>query len=117
MAEALPRDSSPQPVPIADTHHHLWDLRRFRYDWLTGDGDPAAESFIGPYGSIREDYLIDDLLADFRGAGVVKSVHVQADISEPDPVVETAWLQSIADSHGFPHAIVAYADLTGLDAR
>jgi predicted TIM-barrel fold metal-dependent hydrolase len=40
----------------------------------------------------------------------VKSVHVQADISE-DPVVETAWLDGIAERHGFPHAIVAYVDL------
>jgi predicted TIM-barrel fold metal-dependent hydrolase len=48
---------------------------------------------------------------------VVKSVHVQCGWSEPDPVGETQWLQSIADVHGFPHGIVAYADLAHSDVE
>jgi predicted TIM-barrel fold metal-dependent hydrolase len=98
-------------VPIVDTHHHLWDLGRHRYAWLEGSGDPSVAAVLGDYGAIRTDYLIDELASDFEVAGIVKSVHVQADISEPDVVVETAWLQSVADRHGFPHAIVGYADL------
>jgi predicted TIM-barrel fold metal-dependent hydrolase len=44
-------------------------------------------------------------------------VHVQAAYSGPDPVRETAWLQTIADQHGFPHAIIAYCDLASPGAR
>ena len=42
---------------------------------------------------------------------MTKAVHVQAAIGSPDPVTETEWLQEAADRTGFPHAIVAYADL------
>ena len=110
-------DNDPMPhvsasrVPIVDTHHHLWDLRRYRYDWLAGGGRADVAAFLGDYGEIRRDYGVEELVEDYAAAGIVKSVHVQADMSEPDPVVETAWLQSIADVYGFPHAIVAYSDL------
>jgi predicted TIM-barrel fold metal-dependent hydrolase len=43
-------------------------------------------------------------------------VHVQADHDFGDPVRETRWLQSIADQNGFPHAIVAWADLSAANA-
>ena len=98
-------------VAVIDTHHHLWDLGRFRYDWLAPAGRDDISEVLGEYDDIRRDYLIDDLLADYGSAGVVKSVHVQADISESDAVVETAWLQGISDRHGFPHAIIAATDL------
>ncbi len=52
-----------------------------------------------------------DLLADFDGSHVIKSIHVQTGYSDIDPVEETAWLQSLADESGFPHGIVAAADL------
>jgi predicted TIM-barrel fold metal-dependent hydrolase len=55
-------------------------------------------------------YLAEDVIADYEEAGIIKSVHVQADMSEPDPVTETAWLQSIADKHGYPHGIIAFCD-------
>jgi predicted TIM-barrel fold metal-dependent hydrolase len=103
------------PVPFVDTHHHLWDLGRFRYDWLAPDGDPEVTAWLGDYSAIRVDYLIDALVADYASCGVVKSVHVQADMSEGDPALETSWLQGLADRHGFPHAIVGYADLQDPD--
>ena len=50
-----------------------------------------------------------------EGLPLVKSVHVQAEWDhESDPVGETAWLQSVADSdasRGMPHAIIGFADL------
>jgi predicted TIM-barrel fold metal-dependent hydrolase len=98
-------------MPMVDAHHHLWDLDRFRYDWLSGDGVTEVADSLGDYAPIRINYLINELLGDFQKSNIVKSVHVQADISEPDPVVETRWLQSIADTFDYPHAIVAYCDL------
>lgn len=102
-------------IPFIDTHHHLWQLERFRYDWLSGNRD----SVLGDCAALRVDYTVDDLLADFAGSNVVKSIHVEADYSGPDPVEETRWLQSIADRQGFPHAIVVYCDLErdGADAE
>ena len=93
---------------VIDAHHHLWDLDRLSYPWLT---DPV-EHFAGDYSSIRQSYLIDDFLADIGMAQDIelsKSVHVEADLDRRiDPVQETAWLQSIADnpaSGGRPNAI------------
>jgi predicted TIM-barrel fold metal-dependent hydrolase len=102
-------------VEIVDAHHHLWDLQRGRYPWLQG---PPIKLTIGDYAALRRDYLIDDFRSDIAGHDIVASVHVQADWDERgDPVAETAWLQAVADRHGFPHAIVAYADLAAPDVE
>lgn len=98
-------------LAFIDTHHHLWELDRFHYDWLAGEGWPQQTAFLGDYSAIRRDYTIDDLLADFAGSNVVKSVHVEAAYAGPDPVEETRWLQGVADEHGFPHGIVVFCDL------
>lgn len=97
--------------PIIDTHHHIWEVRN--YPWLTA---PPSPKIFGPeYELLRRNYLIDDLLADFGDNNVVKSVHEQAHYSPPEHVGETRWLQSVADEHGFPHAIVGHANVVGDD--
>ncbi len=102
-------------MEIVDAHHHLWDLKHGRYPWLQG---PPVTLTIGDYADLRRDYTIGHLKADIAGHGVLASVHVQADWDEHgDPVDETAWLQGVADAHGFPQAIVAYADLAAPDAQ
>jgi predicted TIM-barrel fold metal-dependent hydrolase len=107
--------STANPMPVADAHHHLWDLKALRYPWL--QGPPGAEGFSGDTSPIRRDYLIDDFLADSSSSGVVRSVHVQAEVDPSDPVAETRWLQGIADERGFPHGIVAYVALDKKDAE
>lgn len=94
--------------PIIDTHHHLWEVRN--YPWLLAS--PSPKIFGESYELLRQDYLIGDLLADFGANSVVKSVHMQAHYLPEDPVGETRWLQSIADVHGYPHAISGAIDLS-----
>jgi predicted TIM-barrel fold metal-dependent hydrolase len=95
---------------MIDVHHHLWDLEEGSYRVFEEENlDETA--LIGDYSPIRKNYLIDDLLADFEGCNVVKSVHVQAEYTGVDQVWETAWLQGIADQYGYPHGIVAKTDL------
>jgi len=97
-------------MQIIDPHHHLWDLERHRYPWLR----PETAHPAGDLTPICRTYQLDDFLADAAGLDLVKSVHLQAEIDRSDPVAETAWLQAIADapgSRGFPHGIVAFADL------
>jgi predicted TIM-barrel fold metal-dependent hydrolase len=97
-------------VRIIDAHHHLWDLGTLHYPWLTDDIQPKT---YGDYSAIRRNYLVEDFLADVDTAGVTKSVHLAAGT---EPFAETAWLEETANdaarSRGFPHAIVAGADLT-----
>jgi len=100
-------------MDIIDAHHHLWDLTANHYPWLL---DPKTPRLYGDHSPICKDYLISDFLRDIAHQPVVKSVHVQADHDFGDPVRETRWLQSIADKNGFPHAIVASADLSAPNA-
>ena len=96
-------------MQIIDAHHHLWDLEKHDHPWLKPDAAHPA----GDLTPICRNYQLDDFLADARQQSLVKSVHLQAGISLPESVEETAWLQAIADdpaSGGFPHAIVAFAD-------
>jgi predicted TIM-barrel fold metal-dependent hydrolase len=104
------------PLAFVDTHHHLWDLGRFHYDWLSGEGWPGHTALLGDYSSIRRDYLVEELLAEFATANVVKSVHVEAAYAGQDPVEETEWLQQVADRHDFPHALVVFCDIEAEDA-
>ncbi len=101
------------PLPIIDPHHHLWDLEHNRYPWL--QMRPLAPRLEGDIEPIAKTYAIEDYLADVRNQSMVKSVHVECGWDSDDPVGETAWLQSVADKYGFPHGIVARAELGAPD--
>ena len=97
-------------MKIIDPHHHLWDLERNPYPWLR----PETPHPAGDLTPICRSYRLDEYLAESTDFELQKSVHLQAEIDRSDPVRETAWLQQIADSsdsRGFPHGIVAFADL------
>jgi predicted TIM-barrel fold metal-dependent hydrolase len=96
--------------PFVDSHIHLWDLEHpdLTWSWLAPD---AIHPQLGEIRELKTNYEIDDYLADIEGSNVTKAVHVQAAIGSADPVQETEWLQGLADRTGFPHAIVAYANL------
>jgi predicted TIM-barrel fold metal-dependent hydrolase len=101
---------------VVDTHFHLWDLEENYYPWLT---DKVQTRVIGEYAAIRRNYLVADFLADAASSGVTKGVHIQAEHDPADPVRETRWLQHVADtpaSQGFPHGIVAFADMAASNA-
>ncbi len=66
---------------------------------------------------LRRDYLVQDFLVDAPNQNLLKSVHIQNGWDPSDPVGETSWLQMIADRYGFPHGIVAYADLAARDVE
>ena len=96
-------------VAIIDAHHHFFDLDRFRYPWLEDDA----------VAGLRKPYLLPDLLADIGRVDVAGTVYVQAEVDHDiDPVLETAWVQSIADAggpRGLLKAIIGYADLRRSD--
>ena len=96
-------------LPVIDPHHHLYDLKTGRYPWLQ---DEMLDRVFGDYSAIRRDYLIDDFRADIKNQNVVKTVHLQVEYDHNDPVAETRWLQGVANQHGYPHGIVAFADLS-----
>jgi predicted TIM-barrel fold metal-dependent hydrolase len=96
--------------PIVDTHFHLQDLERHAYPWLD-PGSTPPDVFGDNFGRLRRSYRIEGYLADVADLGVVKAVHVENGVDSAEAIAETLWLQSIADQHGFPHAIVAQVKL------
>lgn len=98
-------------IPIVDAHHHIW--RQNDLPWLQG---PMVARIFGPYEPIRRDYPIAEYLADIKTSNVVRSVYVQTNWAKNRAVDEAAWVQSVADAEGWPHAIVGYADLLDKNA-
>jgi predicted TIM-barrel fold metal-dependent hydrolase len=93
-------------IPLVDAHHHIW--RQADLAWLQG---PPQPRIFGEYGALRRDYPIEEYMAEARAAGVVRSVYVQTNWPAGREEEEVAWIQSVGDRHGFPHAVVGYADL------
>lgn len=97
---------------IIDAHHHIW--RREDLPWLVG---PMQPRIFGPYEPIRRDYLIGEYRADVARANVYRSVYVQANWAKNRFLDEVDYVTGAHDETGWPHAIVAYADVTVEDAR
>ena len=97
---------------IVDAHHHIW--RQNDLPWLVG---PMQPRIFGPYEPIRRDYPIGEYLDDIAGSGVVQSVYVQTNWARDDFEREVEWVSRTHDETGWPHAIVAYVDLSLDDAR
>lgn len=91
---------------IIDAHHHIW--RKAHTPWLNG---PPLPRIFGDYAAICRDYPVEEFMADAMPHGVVQSVYVQVNVAPGDEAAEAEWVQSVADAHGFPHGITAYADL------
>ncbi|MEO1066483.1 MAG: amidohydrolase family protein [Pseudomonadota bacterium] len=97
---------------MIDAHHHIWLQKDL--PWLLG---PEQPRIFGPYEAIKRDYTIEEFLADIAKTRIEKSVYVQANWAPNWFEDEVAWVQSIADHYGWPHAIVGYADFTRGDVR
>ena len=103
-------------MQIIDSHHHLWNPASrdpdVGYVWLRNIGAPK------PFGDptpIQRDYLYPEFRAEC--SDLVASVHVQADGAIADPVLETAFIQSIGEQQQAALAIVAFVDLARPDAE
>jgi len=97
-------------LQIIDAHHHLWDLRRNYYPWLTDK--PKRSEILGDYLGIRRTYLPEDYRRDAAGFNIVKTVHVEAEHDRNEQVRETAWLHEMHAEHGFPNAVVGHVWFT-----
>ena len=104
---------------FVDAHVHFYDMGHpelFYAHWQPDEDHPVLGAQTRKLAA--RNWLAEDFIAVSRDSKVTKAVHVQAAIGSPDPVTETEWLQEAADRTGFPHAIVAYADLrdSGIEA-
>jgi L-fuconolactonase len=70
-----------QPIPVVDTHVHLWDLRQFRLPWVQ------------PGSSLARNYTLADYRQAIEGANVVKGVYMEVDV---DPTQQQAEADFVA---------------------
>ena len=94
-------------MTTVDAHHHIW--RQADVPWLQG---PMVPRIFGPYEALRRDYPIEEFLADLANSGIEKSVYVQLNWAKNRAVDEVAWVQSVADNYGWPHATTISSSLT-----
>ena len=92
---------------IIDAHHHVW--RQTDLPWLLG---PTQPRIFGAYDAIKRDYLIDEYKSEATPEGVVQSIYVQANWAPNWYLDEAKWVQSIAETTGWPHGVIAFSDLT-----
>jgi predicted TIM-barrel fold metal-dependent hydrolase len=97
---------------MIDAHFHVW--RQADLPWLAG---PMQPRIFGPYDPIRRDYPIMEYLSDIAGTGVTKAVYVQANWAPGQAEAEARFIEDTARETGWPHATVAYADMTVPDVR
>ena len=99
-------------LEFVDAHVHFYDMQHpdlFYGHWQPDVDPPLIGKQMRTLG--ERNFLAEDFIEVTRAANVTKAVHVQAAIGSKDPVKETEWLMDAAERTGFPHAIVAYADL------
>ena len=104
-----------RPPRIIDAHHHLWDLDRIYYPWLTDEIVP--DFLFGEYAKIRKNYLPEDMRAQMRGWNVEMTVHVEAERADGERLKETAWLSEMHERFRLPNAIIGHVWLADPDVE
>jgi predicted TIM-barrel fold metal-dependent hydrolase len=94
-------------IKIVDAHHHFWDPTINYYPWLCDE--PMIPFRYGDYSKIRKPFMPKDYFRAAEGHQIVKTVTMEGEWDPSDPVGESLWMQSVAETYGFPHAHVAQA--------
>ena len=110
----MPMSDAEMQLPIADAHHHIWDLALKAHPWLRDE--PMPRFRYGDISAIRKTYLPADYRRDSRSFNVVKTVYVEAEWDSSNPIGELRWVHEMAARHGLPNAMVAQFRLDRDDA-
>jgi L-fuconolactonase len=79
-----------QPIPIVDTHLHMWDLNRFRLPWIQ-KRSPLDRS-----------YVMKDFLSAVEGLNVVKAVYMEVDVEVSQQRAEAEYILEICRQNKTP---------------
>ena len=85
-----------------DSHHHLWDLAKYPYDWMVGEEMKP----------IRRNFEVRDLQSAIAGTGIEKTVLVHATTTHD----ETYDMLELADSNSTIIAVVGWLDIHSLES-
>jgi predicted TIM-barrel fold metal-dependent hydrolase len=102
--------------PFIDTHIHFWDHAVAGLEWAWLKSGYTYRLWEGSETLDAPRYLVPEFLAEADGCGLAGCVHVHAADPVEHPVLETAWLEGVADQHGMPNGIVGRCLLGQPDA-
>ena len=85
-----------------DSHHHLWDLAKYPYDWMVGEEMKP----------IRRNFEVRDLQSAIAGTGIEKTVLVHATTTHD----ETYDMLELADRDSTIIAVVGWLDIHSLES-
>ena len=97
--------------PFVDAHVHFWDRSVSELQWVWLDAGFSGYRFDSADGYRGSSYLPPDLMAEADGTGLAGVVGVHCAEPIPDPEVETAWLERVADRHRLPDVTVGRCEL------
>tara|TARA_B100001167_G_C16700559_1_gene271482 strand:- start:167 stop:646 length:480 start_codon:yes stop_codon:yes gene_type:complete len=80
-----------KPIPIVDTHQHLWHLDRFKLAWL----DEASAV-------LRRSFRLADYLEATKGLNVVKAVYLEVDVIPEQQNDEAKFVTEISKDPNYP---------------
>ena len=86
-------------VPIIDTHLHLWDPARLRYDWLAGNA------------VLDRPYLLADYDQATEGLDIASMVFLQCEVDPRQYREEADWVAALALEDPRIQGLVAWAPL------
>jgi predicted TIM-barrel fold metal-dependent hydrolase len=71
------------PLPIVDTHQHLWDLDKLRLPWLEKGG------------KLGRSFVTKDYIAATQGLNIVQAVYMEVDVAEDQKELEAEQLLAL----------------------
>ena len=80
-------------LPIIDTHHHLWDLKRFRLPWLD-----TVEA-------LNRSFLMADYLKATEDLNIVKTVYMEVDVEPSQQADEAKHIMAMCRRTDNPMAV------------
>ncbi|MBX9584385.1 MAG: amidohydrolase family protein [Gemmataceae bacterium] len=96
-AAALPataRPERPAMLPIVDTHQHLWDLTKFKLNWL--EPDAPAGKILG------HSFTPTEYAEETKGLNVVKAVYMEVDVVPEQQQAEADYVIGLCESGKTP---------------
>jgi len=80
-----------KPLPIIDTHQHLWDLVRYKPPWLSGANPKLAAK-----------HDTSDYRKASAGLNLVQAVYMEIDVAPEDQVKEADYVIELCNSQDHP---------------
>jgi len=91
LGHAAAAPAAADPLPIIDTHQHLWDLDRQRVPWLE-----KGKGLLG------RTYWIDDYLEATRDWNVVQAIYMEINVAPDDHAAEVELITGLCRSGKYP---------------